>query len=162
MLDQRVQSGGGSVGVWGCISSKGAGVCRTYSGRIDSDEYIATLENALMPSVDMLVSDQSDWKFQQDNAPAHTSKLTKTYLVEQKIELLPWPARSPDLNPIEQVWIWMDHRLDHHKYSNLAELEAAIQTEWNQIPSEFCTNLIESMPRRISLCIKAKGAHIKY
>ncbi len=51
--------------------------------------------------------------FQQDGAPAHTSKATKSYLEASNIELLrPWPAQSPDLSPIENAWALLQRRMD--------------------------------------------------
>jgi len=52
-----------------------------------------------------------NWIFQQDNAPIHASKETKTWLDLKKINLLEWPAYSPDLNPIENVWGIMARRV---------------------------------------------------
>ena len=42
--------------------------------------------------------------FQQDNARAHTARITRDFLQQHNIRLLPWPALSPDLNPIEYLW----------------------------------------------------------
>ena len=50
----RVQGGGGSVGIWGCISFKGTGCCKVYSGRMNQFMYKETLENELLPSVELM------------------------------------------------------------------------------------------------------------
>ena len=42
-------------------------------------------------------------QFQQDNAPCHTARSIKQYMEEKRLNLMPWPARSPDLNPIENL-----------------------------------------------------------
>ena len=42
--------------------------------------------------------------FQQDNAPIHTIKKTKSYLNENNINLLEWPDQSPDLNSVLNLW----------------------------------------------------------
>ncbi|GFX58939.1 hypothetical protein TNCV_806431 [Trichonephila clavipes] len=42
--------------------------------------------------------------FQQDNARPHVAKTVKSYLDSQQVQLLPWPAYSPDMSPIEHVW----------------------------------------------------------
>ncbi len=78
---------------------------------MDQHLYIDTLENELMPSVEILCNGDSDWIFQQDNAPCHKSRLVNSYFVENKIRVMPWPLRSPDLNPIEHVWNFIDKKL---------------------------------------------------
>ena len=56
-----------------------------------------------------------DFIFQQDNAPAHSSKLIKKFFEENKIKLLPWPAQSPDLNPFENFWAILGSKLSGKK-----------------------------------------------
>ena len=102
------------------------------------------------------------WTFQQDGAPCHKSKLVMRYFEENQIDLLPWCARSPDLNPLEHVWSIIDRKLCDYSISNLGQLEDAVLKEWNNITRETCINLIESMPKRVELCIKARGGYFKY
>ncbi len=55
-----------------------------------------------LPSSNQLFKD-TDFIFQQDLAPAHTAKSTKSWLNDHGVGVLDWPANSPDLNPIENI-----------------------------------------------------------
>jgi hypothetical protein len=158
---KRLQGGGGSVGIWGCFSMFGTGVCNLYTGHINQHSYIETLKNCLVPSATLLMNDQY-WLFQQDNAPAHTAKIVKEWFDENHIDVLPWCPRSPDLNPIENIWSWMDTQLAKVHCTSIEHLKENLHRIWLEIPINFCKNLIESMPRRINLCIKARGGYFKY
>ena len=158
----RVQGGGGSIGFWGCITEPGTGCCTVYTGRMDQDKYLNTLENSLIPSKELIICKSDDWKFQQDNAPCHKAKRVTEWLAQNEIDVLPWPARSPDLNPIEHLWAYMDRKLLETPVSTMAELELALQRHWREIPRDLCANLVESMPRRVEACIKARGGYFKY
>ena len=125
---------------------------------MDQYLYIDTLENAMLPSRDLLIDDHMNWIYQQDNAPCHKAKKVDAWFRENNISVLPWPARSPDLNPIEQIWSIIDKKLVGVRLSNLAELEKAVVKEWQELPpsTSICVNLVQSMPKRLEMCIKAK------
>ena len=100
--------------------------------------------------------------FQQDNAPCHKANVCQAWFTDNNVEVMKWPACSPDLNPIESVWNWIDKELLKAQYSSLAELERALHQVWCTIPRSLCVSLFESMPKRIQACIEAKGVHFDY
>jgi transposase len=73
-----------------------------------------------------------------------------------------WPPRSPDLNPIEHIWSLIDQRISGIRFNSLTQLEEELARQWNNITTTECLNLIESMPERIRLCLKAKGGYFDY
>ena len=77
---------------------------------------------------------------------------------------MPWPPQSPDLNPIEELWLIVESGLQKHESgpSNIRELEKMVIEEWESIPKNLYHKLISSMPSRIQAVISAKGGHTKY
>ena len=94
----------------------------------------------------------------------NTSWKATEWFEDNNIQVLSWPAQSPDLNPIENLWEHLKQQL--HKYSDppkgAHELWDQLVDEWNEIAPGVCQNLIESMPRCIQAVIKANGGHTKY
>ncbi len=113
----------------------------------------------MLPSADQLFKD-ADFIFQQDLAPAHTAKSTKSWLNDHGVGVLNWPANSPDLNPIENLSCQEENEKQETK--NADELKATVKKTCASIPPQQCHKLITSMPRRIEAVIKAKGAPTKY
>lgn len=157
----RQQGGGGSVSVWGSFSAHGVGRLVVYEGRLNAQGYINTIFDALPEHLDEVSMKTRDRVlFQQDNAPCHKAKKTMQWFKDKNIDVLDWPAVSPDLNPIENLWNIIDMELHKHVINNRAALEEAIKAEWYKITPELCSKLIDSMPRRIHRVAKAKGGSI--
>lgn len=159
-LVPTVKFGGGKIMVWGCISYHGVGNLVFVDGTLDSGKYINLLSNNLGPSA--AIMNLKDFIFQQDGAPCHTSKATMQFFENNKIKLLNWAAQSPDLNPIEHVWMFMKTQVNKIPCKNLSELKEKIKTVWNNIPKEFVQKLINGMYKRSYAVFKAKGRHTKY
>ena len=94
--------------------------------------YINELENELLPAIELLMDGDKDWIFNKIMPHAtNLSSLVLSYFVENSITVLQWPARSPDLSPIEHIWNIIDRKLIGQNLSSLADLELAIAKEWN-------------------------------
>lgn len=164
-LSGKKTGGGGSIGIWGCIHKNGVGAAQIYSNRMTGALYIETLENYLLPSIEILVPDHQtigSYIYQQDNAPCHRAKIVKEWMKDNGIVTTDWPPYSPDLSPIENIWSHIDRQLHGIDMDSLEKCGDKIQEIFNNIPVSMCRNLIESMPRRIKMCVKARGGHFKY
>lgn len=159
-----VKHGGGSIMIWGCMAASGVGEMHVCDGRMDSCKYINVLENVLQLSFSNIFGDTNmeNVKFQQDNAPCHKSALTMRWFEENNIDLLEWPAQSPDLNPIEHLWSILKRRIQEHSITSKETLKNVLQQEWSDISSEECRKLVSTMPKRVAAVIKAKGGPTKY
>ncbi len=91
-----------SVMIWDAMSSAGVGPLSYLKTNVTAPVYQTILENFMLPSADQLFKD-ADFIFQQDLAPAHTTKSTKSWLNDHGVGVLDWPANSPDLNPIDNL-----------------------------------------------------------
>ena len=172
-LAPTVKHGGGSVMVWGCFHGSGVGVLKRVEGTIDSEAYRQILIHQAMPELKKLISQEPThvrWIFQQDNAKPHTAKIVKQYLDTKqrewggRLEIMEWPSQSPDLNPIENAWSFIKRKLRHRekKPSSHQDLYQQIFEIWREFPSRILINLIESMPRRVQMVIRARGGSTKY
>jgi transposase len=164
LVNPTVKFGGGSIMVWGCMPAKGVGFLAKIDTIMDSNIYCKILEEDLMSTLRYYHLDPQEIVFQHDNDPKHRAKKTQEWLKDNNIEVLDWPAQSPDLNPIENLWSYFKHRLSDKDSSptSMHDLWLRMEEEWNLIDANFCAKLIESMPGRIAEVIKAKGGYICY
>lgn len=164
-----VKHGGGNIKLWSAISYTGVGWMCKIDGNMNKELYKEILQDDLEQTIQYacreLDLDRDQIIFQQDNDPKHTSNLVKKYLKEQSYKTIEWPAQSPDLNPIENMWSLLKQRLNDYETApkGLEELnERVIDVWYNKMTAKDCQNVINSMPRRIKACIKVKGKWTKY
>ncbi len=92
-----------SVMIWGEMSCAGVGPLCFLKTNVTAPVYQEIFEHLMLPSADQLFKD-ADFILQQDVAPAHTAKSTKSWVNDHGVGVLDWPANSPDLNPRENIW----------------------------------------------------------
>ncbi|CAB4375557.1 unnamed protein product [Rhizophagus irregularis] len=132
---------------------------------MDAELYCKILEEDFLMTLDYYDLDVVDVVFQYDNDLKHKARITMDWLETSNINVLDWPAQSPDLNPIENLWSELERHLRKDGsiiITNKTSLWEKIQTSWNNIETEVCTKLIETMPRRIEDVIKQKGGYTKW
>ncbi|GJJ67920.1 putative transposase [Entomortierella parvispora] len=163
-VKETKQSGGGKIMVWGCMIYYGLGDLSWIPGKINSDQYLTVLKDYVLRSRDWFGMDRETFIFQQDNASIHTARIIKDYFSEQQLTVLEWPANSPDLNPIENLWAIIKRQLDEFKVrpKNFDELWENVQQIWEKISLEDIQNLYDSLPNRIQQVQKRKGGHSDY
>ncbi|EFA10906.1 Transposable element Tc1 transposase-like Protein [Tribolium castaneum] len=138
----------------------------------NSREYLNLLEDVMLPSVTALYPiEEIDGPivFVQDNCPLHRANIIEDWFADHpQFQLLRWPARSPDLNPIENLWRGMVR-----EWHTIAQEEAYVRTVellrenflnvWNRLRrTDICQNLVGSMKRRMQECIDNNGYYTKY
>ncbi len=97
--------------------------------------------------------------------PKHTAKATKKWLKKKHIKVLECPSQSPDLNPIENLWMKLKIRIAKHQPRNLNELERIYKEEWDklgQLPPELCANPVANYKKRLTSVIANKSFATKY
>ena len=98
---------------------------------------------------------------QHDNATGHSAR---SVLQDRNVSVLPWSAKSPDLNPIEHVWELLDRRVMARAIPprNDRELAGALMEEWDNISQQELANLVQSMRRRCTAVLNAASGHTRY
>jgi hypothetical protein len=159
----KISFGGGSIMVWGGISMEApTELVVVNGGAMTADRYIRDiLEPHVVPFAPFI---GNDFMLMHDNARPHVAQIVNEYLDTIEIHRIIWPARSPDLNPIEHVWDMVGRRVKARisAPANLRDLSAAVIQEWEEIDQDVIQHLFEGMPRRMEAVIQARGGNIRY
>ena len=160
---QHDRFGGGSVMVWGGISLEGRTDLYVLGrGTMTAIRY---RDEILRPIVRPYAGAVGPgFLLMHDNARPHVARVCQQFLYVEGIDAMDWPARSPDLNPIEHLWDIMSRTIRQRNVApqTVQELTAALIQVWEEIPQETIRRLIRSMPRRCRECIQARGGHTHY
>ncbi|GFX70635.1 transposable element Tcb1 transposase [Trichonephila clavipes] len=147
--------------VWGGIGYHSRTPLVGIAGTLNSQCYISmVLEVVVLPYLQGLATAI----FQQDNAQPHVACIVERLFVNHQIELLPWPARSPDLSPIENMWSMVAQRLTQitPPAATPDQLWQRVEAAWSAVPQEHIQSLFESMPRRVAAVISNNGGYSGY
>ncbi len=138
--------------VWGCIGAYSMGSLYVLEGTMNAERYIKVLEQHMLPSRQCLFQGRP-CVFQQENAKPHTAAITTAWLCSRRVRVLNWPACSPDLSPIENIWSVIK-RKSQRRPQTLQQVETYIRHEWDQIPTPKLQKRITSMPRCLQTVLK--------
>jgi len=162
------------VHIWGAIGYgyksplrfvKGTGV----HGAFKQVDYLAQVLEYLQPILEAfaLITHQLrpvvEPLFMEDGNSAHGHKSTSNccarYRTKHRIILMPHPATSPDMNPIEKCWRRMKQSLHRRRKqpTTVAEMEAAILEEWDLIPQEWINELVLKQYHWVHVLVERRG-----
>lgn len=157
------KSGRTSLMVWGAFTSKSKSKLilmkpgRRSAADFIEDVYDAELEDyyfSITPDTPVLM---------EDGAPIHRARVSANWRELRGMVRLQWPAQSPDLNPIENLWhmckVSVQRKVLQH---NKDELWEDVLATWNELSQEKLRQLVETMPERIKAVIKAKGGSTRW
>ena len=154
--------GGGSVMVWGGITYDRRTDLIVIRGNMTGQRYVNEILRPVVAPMANRIG--QNFVFQDDNARPHRARVATDFLTQQGIGSLPWPAKSPDMSPIEPFVGCFRPICSARQPQpvNLDDLSVALQEEWRRIPRATIRRLIASMPSRCRACVAACGGHTRY
>ena len=157
---KAVKHGGGSIKIWGCLSYYGVGPLFWIKENMNKEIYLNILQDVMLPFVEENLP--LIWVYLQDNDPKHTAKVVKNWFHNEKIRILKWPAQSPNINLIENLWAHIKNELGKLPMTkNKDEHWKNIKYIWKNIPISTCQKLVDTMPKRCAAIIANKGYKTK-
>ena len=146
--------------VWGGIIDRRKTNLIVVQGYLNAQDYINQI---LQPEAVPFLQRQGPAILMQDNARPHVARICQQFLNRNNVNVLPWPAVSPDMNPIEHIWDYLGRNVRAKgNVNNLSDLENALIQEWNNILNVVIRRYVRSMRGHLAACINSRGGHIRY
>ena len=158
------RSGRKTVAVWAWFSASGPGDFVRINGKLNAEKYLEILGDTLLPSIHIRFPGIRV-KFIQDKSPIHGANIIKSWFANNPdIELLPWPAKGADINPIENVWgdIVKDSAYFRPRTDDEVFQKAHSIWEGYRGSHSYWRKLAYSMINRLRLVVKNEGGWTKY
>ena len=148
---------------WGSFSWHGFGPIVPLKGSVTGQTHVKIINDYVVPTLHEYFP-RGNGIFQEDNILPYHSKVAVAARKNAKIMTFDWPAQSPDLNPIENLWAEMKMMVCHRTPppSNIKVLGKYVKVAWKDIPPEYYKKLVKSMLWRIEAVIEANGNRISY
>jgi len=152
--------------VWGSVSQSGPKEFFVFEkGGINQDVYIKNIVPLIQKAA---IAIQEEGIFRQkalvvqDGAPSHTAKATQAEFLSKGLELIKWPAQSPDLNPIENIWSLLKYKTGLHFPTTRDKVVEAAQLEWSRLTASDISRCCQSMRQRCQAVIDAQGGPTRW
>ena len=107
------------------------------------------------------LQDNGRMRLMHDGAPSHTARATRALLQANRINVLPRPSLSPDLNPIEHIWDLIGQRVRSRVPLTIRDLERFVVEEWNGVAQLTLRNYIAFMRSRCQAVVNVNGGHTR-
>lgn len=121
--------------VFGMFSAQGTTPLVRLNTRVNAAVYKVMLDDLVIPFMNSSAVD--DPIFMQDNAPCHKAKTAMSFLQEERVEYLDWPAQSPDLNPIENLWHTLGVKVMDRNPTNTEDLWKSYEKNGTKLMQVF-------------------------
>ncbi|KAK7115972.1 hypothetical protein V1264_001738 [Littorina saxatilis] len=161
-VQEKVAFGGGSVMVWGAFSLYHRTPLFHVQGNLTGLRYRDEILRPLAVPALQQMGPQA--VYQDDNARPHRARVVNDFLQQSGVNRMEWPACSPDLNPIENLWDELDRKVrsNHPPPRDVQHLYRMLQAEWQALPQRIFTTLVNSMRTRCVECQNSQGGYTHY
>jgi transposase len=142
------------------ISTRGPTRVIPYEGTINSNKFMEMAEQAIEDADNMFQGERYTWLM--DGASCHRSKATQAWMSQEVPDLFPykkWPANSPDISPIENVFGYVQDQVDQKNPKDLKSLKRIVNSQFKQLSAEKCKKFISALPGRLKRIIESKGEY---
>ena len=159
-VERRDAFGGGSVMIWAGITATHKTDLVVVDGRFTGARYRDEILNChVVPFIQ-----RHGGILQHDKARPHVARVCTDFLQTQNINVLPWPAVSADMSPIEHLWDMLDRQVRQRRQQprTLNELHQALTFEWLRLPQRLVRQLVGSMCCRCQSLIELRGGYTRY
>ena len=131
----------------------------SFNKNLDTNLYIEILELSL-PKMNKIMKNTVILQF--DNDPKHKSLKALEFYKENNIKIIDLPSNTPDLNPIENIWMKIKNKLCRQEFDNINKLRKRVEKEWDSLTKKNLQIYSDSMNNRIESCLLLNGKITKY
>lgn len=151
----------------GWISSGGVGELVNLPPRATAQDYVDLLDGSVLPTLQLYYpqEDVAPINFVQDNATIHTARIVRNWFNNNRANLnvIPWPAKCADLNPVENLWGLMVQKWSNRNERTREALIDHCHTVWESFRgTDICQKLIGSMRNRLQAVIDNNGGYTRF
>lgn len=132
-----------------------------YTGTIDQKKY-QDMVAKVIPEIDEMFGDRP-WVWVADKARPHVAKSSLAFMAREVPSVFPkddWPANSPDDNPPEQYFSYLESTAREKKPQTLTALKRVVNTAIRKTTPEMCQSYISPLPARLKRIIARKGEYV--